>query len=916
MPRLQSLNPPTTITLRPMPSIVVQPSTGMTIENIRPRDIQPVQKLQELLQINNQEILLEEYQELLQEASILHQESTTENVTKISNTLNVYEEQRVNEIISEEHPFSLKFLSSSSSSKNSKESKIQSVSKEEREHFYRENYFKFIANKDHLTFKFKINHQEQIVTPDRISPTYFEYLSELSNKYYTTIVSQNSISGKNKPINVNTFVDFKAYLAMLVEKFSKKNFIDQAYNSCKDYVQKTELVDQCHKALEQQGGSLNRLCWARFAERIKPSSDKFNEQKVKEFYWNDPELDKLLEMSKFGVRFLTDPNFVPNKTIEPIRPLQEKLQNTYQYHIDKLVMAGKAMIFDIRRLNQETKDTLNICSLHLVSKPSTDELPIDPSSGDWKGRPCFDFTNRHDGLLALNEGETKELNIEKFGRPTNPTAGKIVKRWIDWKIENNIKWSDCTLCRQDLDSAFNQVNVNPDQACLMAAGITKHHIVVHDVGNFGHSCMPSAFGILSRATKRSIENTPFEGVLSVITDDYIFLTLDKDHEEANKYVVDILERGTFGKGAVSVKKKLVGKAIGVYGFHVDLMQGSMRPMDKGIQKLTMTIWLFDANKRQPLQLWQCLASLCEYYSHAIRGSRSMIRTFEIMATLATTTFDQKALATPITKAIIEMWRIMILILFIDKEAYNVTIEDFCRSSFALKYDEKWELYESLQPENIRPKRFRMISDAGPNHIGVGIYSFSYKNKTQSLIAYSSIRLGFDDPFNIYQNYREYLGLLMSLLVMQSYLKAKNQKQNDISHEQVYVEWYGDNTGALKWADKNKASSRTAQVVNLMINWFSIVSNIQVYQTEHISGEEMIKLGIDALSRPEKGETPIEFPPELLIDIQENVQETGIMDLCNPLYMTEKIEEVHSIFKDINDCLSCFIRRFSTTNQFH
>ena len=883
-PQLPSEGPTrTSIAFAPMPRLAIEPTTGTNIQNFN-------------------SIITNHNQFINQDTQELHQQSIFELPSTSSADFDYNEEQKINKIISEEHPFSSTFF------KGSKTVNTSKPSQEEREHFYKENYFKLISNKEHLTFKFKINHQEQIVTPDRISTNYFEYLKELSNKYYTTIIARRTMSDGTKFINDNTFTDFKAYLAMLVEKFSKKNFIDQAFNSCKDYVQKTELVDQCHEALAQQGGSLNRLCWARFAERIKSSSDKFNERKVKEFYKDDPEYNKLWEMSKFGVRFLTDPNFVPNKTIEPIRPLQEKLQNTYQFHIDKLVMAGKAMIFDIRRLNQETIDTLNICSLHLVSKPSTDELPIDPESGDWKGRPCFDFTNWHDGLLALNEGQTKDLNIEKFGKPTNPTAGQIVKRWVDWKIENNLQWKDCTLCRQDIDSAFNQISVNLDQACLMTAGITKHHIVVHDTGNFGHSCMPSAFGVLSRATKRAIENTPFEGVLSVITDDYIFMTRDEDHEEANKYLVEIIERGTFGKGSISAKKKLVGKEVGVYGFHVDLREGSMRPMDKGIQKLSMTVWLFDANKRQPLQLWQCLASLCEYYSHAIRGSRSMIRAFEDMATLAATTFDKKALASPITKAIIEMWRIMTLILFIDKEAYNVSIEDFCRSTFSLKYDEKWEYYESLQPINQRPKRFRMISDAGPNCIGVGIYSFSYKDNTQTLLAYSSIRLAFDDPFNTFQNYREYLGLLMSLLVMQKYTEIQRLKEASKEHKQVYVEWYGDNTGALKWADKNKASSKTAQVVNLMINWFSIVSNIQVYQTEHISGEEMIKLGIDALSRPQKGVIPDIFLPNLLIDIQANVEETGIMDLCDPLYMTNKVEEVNSIFKDTNDCLFCFINR--------
>ena len=844
-------------------------------------------------------------EEMKEEESIRELFSTSTTHYQTKNTTN---QQRI--------PISTTSLinvnSQPSSSSNScqsgrvRERSLEEIQKEKREIYYKNSYQEILKNKEHLTFKFKINHEEHLVTPDRISTEYFDYLKDIAKNYGSTIFAHKFVTQRKEDTSQESFEKFKVYLAMLVEKFSKKNFIDLAYESCKDYVQKEELIEQCHVELEKHNGNLKELCWSRFAQKIDPAKGNFNEQKVREFYADDPEFDKLLELAKFGVKFETDPDFEPNREVEPIRPLQQKLQKVYDYHVDKLVMAGRAMIFDLRKLNQETKDSLNICSLHLAAKPSTDELPIDPNSGDRKGRLCFDYTNRADGKLALNGGETKTLNLNKFGQPTNPTAGKIVQRWIKWKAKTKCRWDECVLARQDVDAAFNQLSIYPDKASLMTAALTENYVVVHDAGNFGHSALPAAYGVISRATKRAIEKHMFEGVLSVVTDDYIFLTLRNDFNDSNFAVKDVVERATFGANTISKKKELIGLLVGVYGFFVNLVKGTMRPMEKGIHKLTLTVWLFDVDKRQPLQLWQCLASLCEYYSHAIRGTRAMIRVFEEMTLIANSTQDKKAIATPLTKAIVEMWRIITLLLFYEKDNFNVTIEDFCRSSYCERYNAEWEHYESLQDEKTRPKRYRMISDAGPHYIGVGIYSYSYRENSSALLAYSSIHLDFNDPTNIYQNHREYLGLLMSLLVMKKYQLQNHNKLTSAHSEQIYVEWLGDNIAALKWADKNKASSRTAQIANLMISWFSIVANIQLYDTQHISGEEMQKLGIDALSRPEKG-IPPGFPLEKRIDIQEKLESTGIMSLCTPSIETDSIEEVHKIFKNINDSLYNFCK---------
>ena len=771
---------------------------------------------------------------------------------------------------------------------------------------YETQYEAKLLNRETTNFKFKINHNEYTVQPDRHSKDYFDYLDNLSN-HYNKILGTHELMTSCEYTNDLTegHEKFKSFLAMLVDKFSTNNFVIMANNSCKDYVPETKHVNYFYQEYLKNDKDLIKLCWSRFKEKTN-ADDTFNERKVKQFYSEDPEYEKLLEIAQKGVDFEIDPNFVAqtNELEEPIRPLQQKLQKVYEYHIDKLLNANRAIILNINDITTQDQKLLNICSLHLAPKPSTDELPLDPEAGDRKGRLCFDLSNRADNKLSLNGGTTKELNHSKYGKPTNPTMGKIVYRWIKWKVKNNYKWCETILCRQDVDAAFNRVHINPNKVPLMSAIIRRKprmsEIVLHEAGNFGHSSLPGAYNIIAAATKRAIEKHPnFKGTLSVCCDDYIFLTLQRDHQKANAAIIEVVEERTFSKGAISAKKKLWGQEIPVYGFLPNLRKGTIRPMDKGLQKLTNTIWLFDENKRQPVQLWQCLSSLCEFYSHAIRGSRPLIRAFEEMITTANSFDDQKAKATPLTIAIIEMWRIMTLILFYDKKAYSVSLEEFCRSSYANAYDEEWEEIEQI--EDNPQKRFRMISDAGPCFIGVGIYSFSKKENTQKLLCYTSIDVLFRDPQNNYQTYREYLSLFMSLALMQTYLDKIEHNQK----ETVYVEWQGDNTGALKWAEKNKATSKIAQVTNLLITWFSIVSNIQVYHTEHIPGTQMIELGIDALSRPEKG-IPHNLPPKLYLDLQGKLAESGISShlIPNPL-QDHQVEDVRSIFKEINNALHYF-----------
>ena len=71
---------------------------------------------------------------------------------------------------------------------------------------------------------------------------------------------------------------------------------------------------------------------------------------------------------------------------------------------------------------------------------------------------------------------------------------------------------------------------------------------------------------------------------------------------------------------------------------------------------------------------------------------------------------------------------------------------------------------------------------------------AYVLKKEIMLAYTCVHMPFTDPDNTFQNFREYIGLLVSLLLVQTY-----KHNNNLHTEHTHVEWYGDNSSAISWA---------------------------------------------------------------------------------------------------------------------
>jgi hypothetical protein len=177
--------------------------------------------------------------------------------------------------------------------------------------FYKNNYKGILSSKEYSELRFRINHEDTVISLDRFHQDYFTYLKKLASSYKTTLQSYAQFSKNDLLISEDTFQDFRVYLAMLVWKYSKTVNNRMAKEACEGYEQNLKLVDDCHNELSQCNEDIDTYLQKRFEQKVHCDADTFNVTKVNAFYKDDREYLKLLDLAQNGVDFEVDPDFVP-----------------------------------------------------------------------------------------------------------------------------------------------------------------------------------------------------------------------------------------------------------------------------------------------------------------------------------------------------------------------------------------------------------------------------------------------------------------------------------------------------------------------------------------------------------------------------------------------------------------------------
>ena len=189
--------------------------------------------------------------------------------------------------------------------------------------------------------------------------------------------------------------------------------------------------------------------------------------------------------------------------------------------------------------------------------------------------------------------------------------------------------------------------------------------------------------------------------------------------------------------------------------------------------------------------------------------------------------------------------------------------------------------------------FDSVSDASPYRVCAALYH----HQIRELVGWTSVKLcDVEDSSNRYQCSREYLGLIVTFILIGHLFP---QRLGKTSCPPIPFKWINDNTGALSWADKNKASSLASITANMLVTSFQLLSNISPLGSEHLPG---ILMGdIDHESRREAhilaGDYSVpSLLPALYIDLQSDSNVMDILSDCSPSQSSQlKEKDFHNIF---------------------
>ena len=243
------------------------------------------------------------------------------------------------------------------------------------------------------------------------------------------------------------------------------------------------------------------------------------------------------------------------------------------------------------------------------------------------------------------------------------------------------------------------------------------------------------------------------------------------------------------------------------GQSLDLNNRQLYPNDKGCKKLAAVSFACDTSGVFSVKSLQRLGSLVSRYSRAIIGSRPFVYQFYEAAST-----NKPGLIRQRVKIAIYIWRAIALLFLYNPLALAIPLA-FVRS--------------------IRPQaRFRSKSDAGPRGLGVEV-----RSDDGVLLGFLSYRLPFLALASDFQNLREFVGVILGLLIVHHFAQGPTA-----------MEWINDNTSALSWVHNDLSKSKSAQAAFLIFTWCKIKTRIIVSNTNHIAGTSMGD--IDSLSRQE------------------------------------------------------------------
>jgi hypothetical protein len=163
-----------------------------------------------------------------------------------------------------------------------------------------------------------------------------------------------------------------------------------------------------------------------------------------------------------------------------------------------------------------------------------------------------------------------------------------------------------------------------------------------------------------------------------------------------------------------------------------------------------------------------------------------------------------------------------------------------------------------------------------------------------VVAYSSYVLPFDSSDPMYQNAREYMGYLFSILVFCVFNGKKARGSRLL--------WRTDNRAAQAWVEKSMSSSSAAQTALLAVTVLTLRLHFDLVAVSLIPGVSMGN--VDSLSRG----YATSLDSSLFIDMQHRCSELDELFLwCDPT-VNRNLEDHLLVFEKVSAVINIFLSK--------
>jgi len=680
------------------------------------------------------------------------------------------------------------------------------------------------------------------------------------------ISAYQQILRRKTPQPSSTFLDLEAHFRSLRAYFAPDRAESDALLDANGFNWPPVVLDRDIHLLRSLG-SLDAVIQHHSDQH---KSTGFNSHRVNEFLRADPHFDILKEIAEVGGEIDFDDDFTPFRRSAPLRNLQQRMLPVYRKHAYKMWQTNRGLLFRLKDLDPGT-----LASLH-----TGNDCHWTPKPGNPLGRFLFDGSNSPPGTIPLNGGSAKEKGIARYQKVVLPTLFEVIRGWDEYRRHHGLNWWQMIMFKEDVSGAFNQLNWSVRSAKYLGVMIDEEVIFIMITGGFGHCVTPMIWSIVGEAINRRARQF-VDCPIYIFVDDTVGAGLPS-HALHAQAVVQRSTEEVLGVGSTAPDKSSHGPREVIFGFLVDFITATLSPKDLAIDKIFFVFFHIDTSSPQPLEVWQCLASIAQFYAQGVRGMSAFVAPLHHMTRKCSGRL-KRSKASASAMFAVEMWRVMAILLLVDRVSVSVPLD-----SFLLSRDS--------------PCNFEIISDASPWRLASAIYH----PLTHKVLAWSTLLLPFArGAEGKFQVQREYLGHLFSLLLIFAY-----SQQLQPPHTSLTYRWVNDNTGALSWAAKHKCSSPSSFFAGVAVSQLHLLTRIEIMEATYLPGKRMGE--IDAMSRreihPDISVVCPSLVSELLIDL-ELPPIRALFAECDPAKVFPAARDVHTTFLHVHDLLSAIFLLF-------